>query len=85
MFITDVLWFLKFDNPTAMKILYFFLYCVFSILVKDLESLFDAVLRQYGLTGDDVGWWCCFDESRNSINNVDIGFCNTVDFVGAKS
>ena len=45
--------------------------------------MFDALLNQYGLIGDYFGWWSWFEKSRNIINNVDIGFCNTVDFIGA--
>ena len=46
--------------------------------------MLDAVLRQDGLIGDDVGWWSWFEKCGNSINNFDIGLCNTLDLIGAK-
>ena len=42
-------------------------------------------MSQDVLVGDDVGWWCWFDKISNGINNIDIGFCNTVYLIGANN
>ena len=60
-------------------------YCSLTFLSKDLKSLLDSVLSQEGLGGDDGGWWCWFEEISNRINNIDIGFCNTVYFIGTNN
>ena len=68
-----------------MKLLYLFFYFSLYLLTKEHEYLFDNVLRQDGLICDDVGWWSGLEKGGNIINNVDVGFCNTVKFIGSNN
>ena len=61
------------------------MYYSLALLSKYLEYLLDAVLSQDGLIDDDVDWWSWFEKISNIINNVDIGFCNTVEFIGSNN
>ena len=47
--ITEVLGFLRFENPAIMRLLYLFSYFSLVLLIKYLDSLFDTVLHQYDL------------------------------------
>ena len=49
------------------------------IFTKKIESLFNNVMVQGGIICDDVGWWVGFNKGGNSIDDVAIGFCNTVE------
>ena len=68
-----------------MKLLWLFSQCSLALLTKDLESLVDTGLRQDGLIGDGVGWCSGFDKGGNIINNIDVGVCNAVKFIGANN
>ena len=57
--------------------------CLF--LTKNIESLFNTVLGQDSLICDDVGWWGGFKKGGNSIDDADIGFCNTMEVMGTNN
>ena len=57
-------------------------HCSLAFFFKNVESIFDTVLGKDGIICDDVGWWSGFNKVSNIINNVGIGFCNTMNFIG---
>ena len=62
-----------------MELIELFLYFNLAFFTKHIESLFNTLLGQDSLICDDVSWWSGFKEGDSSIDDVDIGFCNTVE------
>ena len=55
------------------------------LYTKYIDSQNNNVMGQDGLICDDVGWWIGFNEGGNSIEDVDIGFCSTVEGMGTNN
>ena len=62
-----------------------FLYYSLAFFIKNLEYLLYIVLGQDGLICDDVGWWSGFNKCGNIIDDVEIGFYNTVEGMGTNN
>ena len=62
-----------------MELLILFLYCSLDFFTKNLWSLFNTVLGQDGIICYDVGSWSGLNKGGNGIDDIVIGFCNTVE------
>ena len=65
-----------------MELIQLFLYWSLALFTKNIESLFNTVLGWGSLICDDVGWWSGFNKIDNNIDEVGIGFGNTVEGMG---
>ena len=79
MFISEVLRLIWIKKSAIMELLKLFSYCSLELFTKHFEFLFNTILGQDDLTCDDVGWWSGLNKGVNIIDDVDIGFCNTVE------
>ena len=55
------------------------------LFTKNLESLFNNVLGQYGLICDNVGWWSGFNKCGDRIYDIDMGLSEIVEFMGSNN
>ena len=53
-----------------------------ALFTKKLDLMFNTVLVQDGIICGDVGWWSGLNKVGSSIDEVDIGFCNTLEVMG---